>query len=55
MDRTKEEILEQINGIIDEYVQPAVQQHGGFIPGIRPGKKTADYICLLYTSPSPRD
>ncbi|OUX06135.1 MAG: hypothetical protein CBE00_08305 [Planctomycetaceae bacterium TMED240] len=31
MDRTKEQILEQINHIIDEYVQPAVQGHGGFI------------------------
>tara|TARA_B100000965_G_C19097821_1_gene543490 strand:+ start:259 stop:570 length:312 start_codon:yes stop_codon:yes gene_type:complete len=31
MDRTKEEILEQINTIIDDYVQPAVAGHGGFI------------------------
>ena len=31
MDRTKEEILEQINHIIDESIQPAVEQHGGYI------------------------
>ena len=36
-------------------VSQQMKQHGGFIPGIRPGKKTAEYICLLYTSPSPRD
>ena len=52
-----------------------MQKYGGFIPGIRPGARTAEYIdrilgrltlggavyvsavcvCLLYTSPSPRD
>ena len=41
-----------------------MRKYGGFIPGIRPGKNTADYmnniltkitVCLLYTSPSPRD
>ena len=52
-----------------------LRKYGGYIPGIRPGKSTADYldfvltrltvlgaaylaavcICLLYTSPSPRD
>ena len=31
MERTKEEILEQINYIIDESIQPAVAQHGGYI------------------------
>ena len=31
MERTKEEILEQINYIIDESIQPAVSQHGGYI------------------------
>ena len=31
MERTKEEILEQINHIIDESIQPAVAQHGGYI------------------------
>tara|TARA_B100000900_G_C20570002_1_gene712837 strand:- start:633 stop:914 length:282 start_codon:yes stop_codon:yes gene_type:complete len=30
-DRTKEEILENIGYIIEQYVQPAVEQHGGFI------------------------
>ena len=29
--RTKEQILEQINQVVNEYVQPAVQQHGGYI------------------------
>ena len=50
-----------------------MKKQGGFIPGIRPGKPTSDYltrilnylifigacgltiVCLLYTSPSPRD
>ena len=34
-----------------------MRKYGGFIPGIRPGKRTAEHIdtCLLYTSPSPRD
>jgi len=31
MERTKEEIMENIDHIIDQYVQPAVAQHGGFI------------------------
>jgi len=31
MQRAKEEIVEQINNIISEYVQPAVEQHGGYI------------------------
>ena len=31
MERTKEEILEQINSIIDENVNPAVASHGGHI------------------------
>jgi len=31
MERTKEEIVEQISHIISEYVQPAVEQHGGYI------------------------
>ena len=30
-ERTKEQILEQINRVVNEYVQPAVQQHGGYI------------------------
>ena len=30
-DRTKEEIIKNIEYIIDQYVQPAVEQHGGFI------------------------
>jgi|TARA_R110000803_G_scaffold20150_6_gene52133 Fe-S cluster biogenesis protein NfuA len=30
-DRTKEEILENIGHVIDIYVQPAVEQHGGYI------------------------
>jgi Fe-S cluster biogenesis protein NfuA len=30
-ERTKEEILEQINQIVDDYIQPSVQQHGGWI------------------------
>ena len=44
-------------------VSSQMKQQGGFIPGVRPGKKTSEYIdnilskvtCLLYTSPSPRD
>ena len=28
MERTKEEILKQINQVVDGYIQPAVQQHG---------------------------
>ena len=31
MERTKEEILEQINSIIDENINPAVASHGGMI------------------------
>ena len=31
MERTKEEILTQINQVVDGYIQPAVQQHGGYI------------------------
>ena len=31
MERTKEEILKQINQVVDGYIQPAVQQHGGYI------------------------
>ena len=31
MERTKEEIIENIKYIIDQYVQPAVEQHGGYI------------------------
>jgi Fe-S cluster biogenesis protein NfuA len=30
-DRTKEEIIKNIEYIIDQYVQPAVEQHGGYI------------------------
>tara|TARA_B100001113_G_scaffold347052_1_gene338823 strand:+ start:797 stop:1081 length:285 start_codon:yes stop_codon:yes gene_type:complete len=30
-DRTKEEILENIGYVIEQYVQPAVEQHGGYI------------------------
>ena len=28
---------------------------GGAIPNVAPGEATADHLCLLYTSPSPRD
>ncbi len=31
MERTKEEIMENIDHIIDQYVQPAVASHGGMI------------------------
>tara|TARA_B100001057_G_scaffold297123_1_gene297416 strand:- start:219 stop:497 length:279 start_codon:yes stop_codon:yes gene_type:complete len=31
MERSKKEILENIGYIIEQYVQPAVEQHGGFI------------------------
>ena len=31
MERTKEEILKQINQVVDGYIQPAVQQHGCYI------------------------
>lgn len=31
MERSKEEIIENIKYIIDQYVQPAVEQHGGYI------------------------
>src|SRR5680860_123076 len=27
-----------------------MKKYGGFIPGIRAGKPTQDYLCLLYTS-----
>jgi Fe-S cluster biogenesis protein NfuA len=30
-DRTKEEIIENIDYVINQYVQPAVEQHGGYI------------------------
>ena len=30
-DRTDEEIINQIKGIIEEYVKPAVASHGGVI------------------------
>ena len=30
-DRTKEDILENIEHVISKFVQPAVEQHGGFI------------------------
>ena len=30
-DRTKEEILKNIDYVIEQYVQPAVEQHGGYI------------------------
>ena len=30
-ERTKEEIMTSIDRIVDEYVQPAVASHGGFI------------------------
>ena len=30
-DRTKEEILKNIDYVIEKYVQPAVEQHGGYI------------------------
>ncbi len=30
-DRTKEEIIKNIEYIINQYVQPAVEQHGGYI------------------------
>ena len=30
-DRTKEEIIENIDHVITRYVQPAVEQHGGYI------------------------
>ena len=31
MDRTKEEIIKNIDYVIGQYVQPAVEQHGGYI------------------------
>jgi Fe-S cluster biogenesis protein NfuA len=31
MQKTKEEIVKQINSIIEDYIQPAVAGHGGFI------------------------
>ena len=30
--------------MIPTQVSQQMKQHGGFIPGIRPGKKTAEYI-----------
>ena len=30
-DRTKEEIIKNIEYVINQYVQPAVEQHGGYI------------------------
>ena len=30
-DRTKEEIVKNIDHVINQYVQPAVEQHGGYI------------------------
>ena len=38
-----------------ENVSDNLKKQGAYIPGIRPGKNTQDYFCLLYTSPSPRD
>ena len=31
MERSKKEIMDNINHIVTEYVQPAVEQHGGYI------------------------
>lgn len=31
MERSKKEIMDNINHIVIEYVQPAVEQHGGYI------------------------
>ena len=31
MERTKEQVIEQINDLIDNHIQPAVEQHGGYI------------------------
>ena len=31
MERSKKEIMDNINHIVTEYIQPAVEQHGGYI------------------------
>ena len=31
MERSKEEIIDNINHIVTEYIQPVVEQHGGYI------------------------
>lgn len=31
MERSKQEIMDNINHIVTEYIQPAVEQHGGYI------------------------
>ena len=31
MERTKDEIIEQINQIVEQHIQPAVEMHGGVV------------------------
>jgi Fe-S cluster biogenesis protein NfuA len=33
-DRTKEEIVEEINAIVEKNIQPSVAMHGGIVLGV---------------------
>ena len=47
MERTKEEILEQINSIIDENINPAVASHGGMIQLKEFDMETGQVLVML--------
>ena len=47
MERTKEVILEQINSIIDENINPAVASHGGMIQLQEFDMETGQVLVML--------
>ena len=46
-ERTKEEIIENINHIVDNHIQPAVAQHGGVVKLEDFDMETGDALMLL--------
>ena len=46
-ERTKEEIIENINHIVDNHIQPAVAQHGGVVRLEDFDMETGDALMLL--------
>ncbi len=46
-ERTKEEIIENINHIVENHIQPAVAQHGGVVKLEDFDMETGDALMLL--------
>ena len=46
-DRTKEEIVNQINQIVEQYIQPSVEMHGGVVKLQDFDVETGDALMLM--------